>query len=104
MQEDKNVNLESDQANVLCFNVTSSLVSYDAILFYTYDVVTGGAKGVGAAHIHGGIIHFVQGSNVVPAFHLQQDPSRECQGQSFVSSATKIQTCHTHVETQQLSR
>lgn len=40
-----------------------------------HHVVTDGAEGVGAAHVHGGVVDFVQGANVVSAFHLKQDPA-----------------------------
>lgn len=43
----------------------------------TYHIGTGGAESICATHIHCSVIHFVQGSNVVSAFHLQRDPVGE---------------------------
>lgn len=52
-----------------------SLLPDILLLQYTYHIITGGAKCIRATHIHCSVIQFVQGSNVVTAFHLQQDPA-----------------------------
>lgn len=45
------------------------------LLKCTYHIITGGVKGICPTHIHCSAVHIVQGSNVVPAFHLQPDPA-----------------------------
>lgn len=55
--------------------INRNLLNEPHIYIHTYHIITDGAKRICATHIHSSVIHFVQGSNVVAAFHLQQDPA-----------------------------
>lgn len=62
---------------------------------HTYQVIAHWRKGVCATNVECGVVHSVQRSYVVAAFHLQQNPSEGRPRSAFVSSALKSQTCQT---------